>query len=188
MKTPLKKYYVYKLIPALIAVGWTLVLAFGTSFAIHAQKYAYIDSEYILESMPAYNEAQEELNKYSERWQKEIEDRYKKIKKRKEEFMRVEAILPDEEREARKTEIEEMETKTLEMQQMRFGVKGDLFAKRKELIEPIQDKVFEAMKKVASNRNFAFVFDKANQSNLIFADPKYDISKMVLRELGVTPQ
>ncbi|HEY9886428.1 MAG TPA: OmpH family outer membrane protein, partial [Vampirovibrionales bacterium] len=105
---------------------------------------------------------------------------------RKDEFLRVEAILPDEEREQRKKEIEKMESEALEMQQLRFGVNGDLFAKRKELIEPIQDKVFEALSKVASNRNFAFVFDKANQSNLIFADPKYDISKMVMRELGIT--
>lgn len=163
-------------------------IIFGTAFASHSQKYGYIDSDYILVSMPEYNEAKEELDKYAERWQKEIEELYKQIKKRKEEFLRVEAILPDEEREKRKEEIEKMESEALEMQQLRFGVNGDLFAKRKELIEPIQDKVFEAMKKVASNRNFAFVFDKANQSNLIFADPKFDISKLVLRELGITPR
>ena len=100
--------------------------------------------------------------------------------------MRVEAILPAEEREKRQEEIKTMESEALEMQQLRFGVSGDLFAKRRELIEPIQDKVFEALGKVASNRNYAFVFDKANQSNLIFADPKLDISKMVLREMGIT--
>ncbi|MGM0479506.1 MAG: OmpH family outer membrane protein [Bacteroidota bacterium] len=188
MKTSLKKSVVLKRKSLLSIIGFTLIIVFGTPFALQAQKYAYIDSDYILESMPEYNDAQEELNEHSERWQKEIEERYKQIKERKEEFMRVEAILPDEERDKRKSEIEEMESEALEMQQLRFGVKGDLFAKRKELIEPLQDKVFEAMKKVASNRNFAFVFDKANQSNLIFADPKYDISKMVLRELGVTPQ
>lgn len=165
-----------------------LAIVFGTAFASHSQKYGYIDSDYILESMPEYNDAKEELDKYAERWQKEIEELYKQIKKRKEEFMRVEAILPKEEREKRKEEIEKMESEALEMQQLRFGVNGDLFAKRKELIEPIQDKVFEAMKKVASNRNFSFVFDKANQSNLIFADPKFDISKLVLRELGITPR
>lgn len=165
-----------------------IAIFFGTAFATLGQKYAYIDSDYILESMPEYTEAKEELDKFAERWQNEIEERYKQIKKRKEEFLRVEAILPDEEREKRKEEIEKMESEALEMQQLRFGVKGDLFAKRKELIEPIQDKVFEALSKVASNRNFAFVFDKANQSNLIFADPKFDISKMVLRELGVTPK
>ncbi len=162
-----------------------VTLFFGTAFASYGQKYAYIDSDYIMENMPEYNEAKEELDKFAKRWQKEIEDLYKQIKKRKEEFNRVEAILPKEEREARKAEIEQMESDALEKQQMRFGVNGDLFAKRRELIEPIQDKVFEALGNVASNRNFAFVFDKANQSNLIFADPKYDISKMVLKKLGV---
>ncbi len=162
-----------------------IALVFGTSFASYSQKYAYIDSDYILESMPEYSEAKDELDTYATRWQKEIDERYKQIKKRKEEFLRVEAILPDEEREKRQEEIETMESEALEMQQLRFGVSGDLFAKRKELIEPIQDRVFEALGKVASNRNFSFVFDKANQSNLIFADPKYDISKMVLREMGI---
>ena len=165
-----------------------LALFCGTAFASHSQKYAYIDSDYILDNMPEYHDAKEQLDKFAERWQKEIQERYKQIKERKDEFLRVEAILPDEEREQRKTEIENMESEALEMQQLRFGVNGDLFAKRKELIEPIQDRVFEALSKVASNRNFAFVFDKANQSNLIFADPKYDISKMVMRELGVTEQ
>src|SRR5690554_6385313 len=111
---------------------------------------------------------------------------YKQIEKRKSAFLRVEAILPDEEREKRQGLISTMESDALEMEQMRFGVSGDLFAKRRELIEPIQHNVFEALGKVASNRNFAFVFDKAYQSNLIFADPKYDISKMVLREMGIS--
>ena len=165
-----------------------LTVVFGTAFASYGQKYAYIDSDFILESMPEYTEAKEELDKYATRWQKEIEDMYIQINKRKEEFNRVEAILPDEERQTRKGEIEKMESDALEKQQLRFGVSGDLFAKRRELIEPIQDKVFEALGKVASARNFAFVFDKANQSNLIFADSKYDISKMVLKELGVKTQ
>lgn len=161
------------------------VFIFGTAFVSHSQKYAYIDSDFILENMPEYNNAKEELDKFANRWEKEINDRYKQINKRKEEFLRVEAILPAEERERRSEEIETMESEALEMQQLRFGVNGDLFQKRKELIEPIQDKVFEALGKVASNRSFAFVFDKANQSNLIFADPKFDISKMVLKEMKI---
>lgn len=161
------------------------ILLFGTTFVSFGQKYAYIDSDYILGKMPEYKSAKEELDKYSDRWQKEIEDRYKVIDEQEKEFARVEAILPQEERERRKAAIDTLKSQALQMQQQRFGVNGDLFAKRKELIEPIQDKVFEALQKVASRRNFAFVFDKANQSNLIFADPKYDISKAVLRELGV---
>lgn len=160
-------------------------IVFGTAFASLSQKYGYIDSQYILDKMPEYSEAKEKLDKFAERWQKEIEDRYKLINQKKEEFLRVEAILPEEERNKRKEEIELMEGETLELQQMRFGVSGDLFAKRKELIEPIQDKVFEAMTEVASRGKYTFIFDKANQSNLIFADPKFDISNLVLRELGI---
>lgn len=161
------------------------LLIFGMAFVSLSQKYGYIDSQYILDKMPEYAEAKAKLDKFAERWQKEIEDRYKLINQKKEEFLRVEAILPEEERNKRKEEIELMEGETLELQQMRFGISGDLFAKRKELIEPIQDKVFEAMTEVASRGKYAFVFDKANQSNLIFADPKFDISNLVLRELGI---
>lgn len=162
-----------------------LFIVFGTSF-VYSQRYAYIDSDYILENMPEYSEAKDQLDKMASRWSQEIEDRYTQIEKRKTEYIRVEAILPDEERERRKQEIEKMESEAREMQQLRFGVSGELFAKRKELIEPIQDKVFEALGEVASSGNYAFVFDKANQSNLIFADPKFDISKMVLRKMGIT--
>lgn len=162
------------------------VLFFGTTFGLLGQKYGYIDSDYILNSMPEYSEAKEKLDKFAERWQKEIEDRYEVLENQRKEFMRVEAILPNEEREKRLEEIENLESETRELQQMRFGVSGDLFGKRKELIEPIQDKVFEALSEVASRGKYSFVFDKANQSNLIFADPKYDISKLVMRELGIS--
>lgn len=162
------------------------VLFFGTTFGLLGQKYGYIDSDYILNSMPEYSEAKEKLDKFAARWQKEIEDRYEVLENQRKEFMRVEAILPNEEREKRLEEIENLESETRELQQMRFGVSGDLFGKRKELIEPIQDKVFEALSEVASRGKYSFVFDKANQSNLIFADPKYDISKLVMRELGIS--
>lgn len=162
---------------------------FGTSIvSLSQQKFGYIDSQYILDNMPEYNEAKEKLDKFADRWRKEIEDRYEVLEKRKTEFMRVEAILPEEERKKRQEEIEELETETRELQQMRFGVNGDMFGKRKELIEPIQDKVFDALSKVASRGKYGFVFDKANQSNLIFADSKYDLSKLVMRELGISTE
>jgi len=163
-----------------------LLVFFGTAFVSYGQKHAYIDSDYILENMPEYNEAKSELDKFANRWSKEIDELYKQLEQRRQEFLRVEAILPEEERAKRKEELETLESEALEMQQLRFGVNGDLFSKRKELIEPIQDKVFEALAKVASSKNYSFVFDKANQSNLIFADPKMDISKMVLREMKIT--
>ena len=79
-----------------------------------------------------------------------------------------------------------METEAMEMQKLRFGVKGDYFQKRQELVKPIQDKVFDAMQTVASKKAYTFVFDKANQSNLVYADPKMEISDAILKEMGIT--
>ncbi|MGV3630020.1 MAG: OmpH family outer membrane protein [Bacteroidota bacterium] len=163
-----------------------LLLIFGTTFASYAQKYAYIDSDYILENVPEYKDAKEKLDKLAERWTKEIEDRYVDLKNKKEAFAREEVLLPAEEKKKRAEDIEKLETEAMEMQKLRFGVSGDYFQKRQELIKPIQDNVFEALQKVASKKTYAFVFDKANQSNLIFADSKYDISNEVLKEMGYT--
>lgn len=161
-----------------------ILIIFGTSF-VNAQKYGYIDSDYILANVPEYAEAKDKLNKLAERWTKEIEDRYDVIKLKKENFAREEVLLPAEERTKRKEDIEKLETEAMEMQKMRFGVSGDYFQKRQELIKPIQDRVYDAMQKVASKRNYTFVFDKANQSNLVYADGKFDLSDDVLKELGV---
>lgn len=162
-----------------------LFLLFGTAF-VHGQKYAYIDSDYILENVPEYKEAKDKLDKLAERWTKEIEERYAVLKTKKDNFAREEVLLPAEEKEKRKEEIAKMETEAMELQQLRFGVKGDYFQKRQELVKPIQDKVFDAMQEVASKKSYSFVFDKANQSNLIYADPKMDISDLVLKEMGIT--
>jgi outer membrane protein len=158
---------------------------FGTSFA-NAQKYAYIDSEYILNKMPEYEEAKAKLDKMAERWTKEIEKLYDILNQKKDNFAREEVLLPAEEKKKRKEEIDKLEKEAMQMQKMRFGVNGDYFQSRQELVKPIQDKVFDAMQEVASKRNFTFVFDKANQSNLVYADSKYDISDQILRELGIS--
>ena len=164
---------------------FTLAFVFGTAFAF-GQKYAYIDSDYILENVPEYKEAKEKLDKLAERWTKEIEERYEVLRQKKDNFAREEVLLPAEEKAKRKEEIERLEKEAMEMQKMRFGVNGDYFQKRQELIKPIQDRVYDAMQKVASKRNYSFVFDKANQSNLVYADSKYDISDEVLKEMGIT--
>jgi outer membrane protein len=163
-----------------------LLMVFGITFATSAQKYGYIDSEYILNKMPEYKEAKERLDKLADRWTKEIEERYEIIKQKKENFLREEDLLPAEERKKREEEITTLETEAMQMQKTRFGVNGDYFQKRQELIKPIQDKVYEAMQAVASKRNYSFVFDKANQSNLVFADSKFDISDEVLKEMGIS--
>ena len=165
------------------ALVLVLVLVFGTSFA-NSQKYAYIDSDYILANVPAYTDAKTKLDKLADRWTKEIEKRYDVLSMKKENFAREEVLLPKEEKKKRKEEIETLELEAMQMQKVRFGVSGDYFQKRQELIKPIQDEVYDAMQEVASKRNYVFVFDKANQSNLVYADSKYDISNNVLKKMG----
>ena len=164
---------------------FTFIFIFGTAF-VFSQKYAYIDSDFILGSVPEYKESKDKLDKLADRWTKEIEERYEVLKMKKDNFAREEVLLPTEEKAKRKEEIEKLETEAMQMQKVRFGVSGDYFQKRQELIKPIQDKVYEAMQKVAAKRNYSFVFDKANQSNLIYADSKLDISDEVLKEMGIT--
>jgi len=160
----------------------SILLMVGVVFS---QRSAYIDSEYILNKMPEYVDAKEQLDKLAERWTKEIEQRYQVLQAKKDNFAREEVLLPNEEKTKRAQEIETLETEAMQMQRQRFGVDGDYFSKRQELIKPIQDKVFNAMQQVASKRNYSFVFDKANQSNLVYADGKLDISKDVLKELNI---
>ena len=163
----------------------SLLLLFGTPF-VYGQKYAYIDSDYILGKVPEYKEAKDKLDKLADRWTKEIEERYSVLKLKKDNFAREEVLLPNEEKQKRKDEINKIETEAMEVQKMRFGVKGDYFQKRQELVKPIQDKVFDAMQVVASKKAYTFVFDKANQSNLVYADTKLDISDIILKEMGIT--
>lgn len=162
-----------------------ILMIFGIAFASSAQKYGFIDSEYILNKLPEYKDAKERLDKLAERWTKDIEERYEVIKIKKNNFLREEDLLPADEKKKREEEIATLESEAMQMQKTRFGVNGDYFQKRQELIKPIQDKIYEAMQTIASKRNYSFIFDKANQSNLIFADSKFDLSNEVLKELGV---
>lgn len=161
------------------------ILFFGMRFA-NAQTYAFIDSDYILKNVPEYVEAKERLDKMAERWTKEIEERYEVIKTKKSNFEREEVLLPKEEREKRKSEIEKLEKDAIDLQTQHFGSEGDYFQKRQELVKPIQDRVFTAMKKVAKREGYSFVFDKANQSNLVYAEKEFDMSDSVLEEMGIT--
>ncbi len=162
-----------------------LFLLFGTTFA-YSQSYAYIDSDYILSKVPEYSQAKEKLDKLAERWTKEIEDRYEAIKGKKSNFEREEILLPKEEKAKRQEEIENLEQEALDLQTLHFGSEGDYFQKRQELVKPIQDRIFTALKKLAKSDGYELVFDKANQSSLIFADSDYDISDDILDEMGIS--
>ena len=160
---------------------------FGIGFA-KAQSYAFIDSDYIMKNVPEYIEAKEKIDKLAVKWTKEVEDRYVFIKTKKDNFNKEEVLLPNEEKEKRKSEIDNLEKETIELQSQYFGVNGEYFLKRQEFVQPIQDRVFTAMKKIAKREGYAFVFDKANQSNLVYAEKEYDISETVLEEMGISKE
>jgi outer membrane protein len=161
------------------------VLLMGVLNYSIAQRYAYVDTQYILDKMPEYAAAQLELDKVSEQWEKEIEILFQDVDKKRKDYESEAILLPAEIKKQREKEITDAELKAKDMQKKRFGVGGDLFMKREELIKPIQDKIFNAIQEVSVERNYAFVFDISNQSNLLFADPKYNMSDQVLRKMGI---
>lgn len=169
------------------AIFIIFLLFFGICFAF-GQSYAFIDSDYILKNVPEFIEAKEKIDKLALKWTKEVEDRYAFIKTKKDNFNKEEVLLPNEEKEKRRGEIEKLEKETIELQTQYFGDNGEYFLKRQEFVQPIQDRVFTAMKKIAKREGYAFVFDKANQSNLVYAEKEYDISNTVLEEMGITQE
>lgn len=148
------------------------------------QKYAFIDTKYILSQMPDYTDAQKEIDDLAEKWQKDVEKKYNEIQSKYKSFQEEEILLPEETKKIRLDEIMELEVKAKELQKKRFGVEGDLFKKRKELIDPIQDKIYKAVKELSKDNNYSFILDKSKNSNIIYADPKYDKSDAVLRKIN----
>lgn len=164
----------------------TLVLIASTVVVAQAQRYAYVDTEYILKNLESYQDAQQELNRISKQWQTEIEQRYEAIDRLYKAYQAEKVLLTEEMRKEREDEIIKKEEEAKALQRQRFGVEGDLFQRRQELIQPIQEEVYQAIKKVAEGGGYAVIFDKANQSNILFADPRYDKSDRVLSRLGVS--
>ena len=166
----------------------TVVVFFAFSTAAFAQqKIAYIDSEYLLNSMPTYTEAQTELDRLSVEWQKEIEAKFKKIDEMYRKYQQEAMILPEDAKLKKQNEIINAENEAKDLQKKRFGTDGDLFKKREELVKPIQDRVFTAIEEYAKERGYAFVFDKAGAMTIVYADAKTDINEAILTKLGVAP-
>ncbi len=155
---------------------------------VNAQKFGYVDTDYILEKMPTYKSAQKQIDDLSAEWQKEIDDQYAAIDKLYKDYIAEEPLLTPAQKKDREQIIVNKENEVKALQQKRFGIDGDLFKKRQELIKPIQDKVFEAVKKVARDNALDFIFDKAGGIVMLFSNPKYDKSDEVLEELGVATQ
>lgn len=154
----------------------------------NAQRIAFVDTKYILEQMPEYAAAQQELDAKSKEWQKEIDDRWAQIKRLRDAYNAEAILLTDEMKKARQDEIDKKEQEARDLQQKHFGVGGDLFKKRQELIQPIQDRIYDAIKEVAGTSYLA-IFDIGSVgNNVLYANQKYDKSDSVLRKLGIRPK
>jgi len=150
----------------------------------YAQKFAFIDSEYILNNIPTYKAAQDELDKYSQQWQKEVEAKYAEIDEMYKKYQAEKVLLTEDMKSKREEEIVVKEKAVKDLQKKYFGKDGDLFKKREALVKPIQDEIYTAVKDIAADGGFAIVFDTSNGANIMFSDPKYDKSDQVLQKLG----
>lgn len=164
-----------------------LLAACGVLFAAfaQAQKYAVIDTKYILDKMPDYKTAQKQLDEIAAGWQKEIDSQQGDLDKAYKDFDAEQVMLSDDLKRKRQDQLFNKEKSLRELQRKRFGFEGDLFKKRQELIKPVQDKVYNAVQKLAAQRGYDFILDKSEGITVIFADPKLEKSDDVLRELGV---
>jgi outer membrane protein len=158
-------------------------LMFAT--AANAQRYAVIDSKYILDKLPEYKEAQKLLDQFSEQWQQEVDQKQALMDKMYKDYEAEQVMLSDVLKKKREDELYNKEKELRDLQKKRFGFEGDLFKKRQELIKPIQDKVYNAVQKLAAEKQYDFILDKSEGITVIFADPKLDKSADIIRNLGV---
>ena len=159
-------------------------LIFGLNF-VNAQRFGYIDTDFILGKMPDYKKAQDEIDQLTEAWAKEVDDMNKEINGMYSALQAEQVLLTEEMKNERTSAIQKKEEEMKEHQKKVFGFKGLLFLKQQELIKPVQDKVWDAVDKVAKQNNLAIVFDKASELVMIYTDRRFDYTDFVLDELGL---
>ncbi len=165
-----------------------LLMAGAQLQAQQNQKFGYVDSDYILKNIPEYNDAQEELNALSVKWEDEIKALFGKVESMYREYQSESVLLPEELKKKRQDEILKKEKEAKDLQMKYFGPEGDLYNKRTELVQPIQEKIYNAIQELAETRNYAFIFDKASGASMLYASPKNDISDDVLDQIGTVMQ
>jgi len=166
-------------------IVFLILFTFFTGTATYAQKFGYVDSEFIMSKMPAYTAAQKEVDKLSENWQKDIEDRFKEVDKLNKSYQAEEVLLTEEMKKKRQNEIAEKEREAKDYQKKIFGYEGQLFRKRQELVRPVLDELSEAIEKVAKQRQLQFVFGKSDGLVLLYMNPTHDYTEYVLEALGL---
>ncbi len=162
----------------------SLIAVVAMVLSANAQKFALVDMEYILKNIPAYEMANEQLNQVSLRWEKEVDDLAKEAETLYRNYQGDMVFLTDEQKKKKEQEILAKEKEASDLKYKYFGPQGELFKKRESLIQPIQDDVYNAIKKVSEERGYQAIFDRASSQSIIFASPRIDVSNLVLEKLG----
>jgi outer membrane protein len=165
-------------------LGLIILFSVLVSATAVAQKYAFVDSEYIRKNIPAFTTAQEQLDKLSKQWEKEIADGYAVVEQMYKSYQSEAVLLSQDMKAKREEAIINKEKEMKALQNKYFGMEGDLFKKREELVKPIQDEILKAIKEIAVEGSYAVIFDTAAGGNILFANPKFDLSDQVLEKLG----
>lgn len=165
-------------------IGIILSLLVLTSVTGLAQKYGFVDSEYIRKNIPAFNAAQDQLDRLSKQWEKEVSDLYAVVEKMYKAYQNDAVLLSPDMKAKREEDIINKEKEMKDLQNKYFGMEGELFKKREELVRPIQDEILKAIKTLAVEGSYAVIFDTATGGNILFANPKFDLSDQVLEKLG----
>ncbi len=164
------------------------LVAFMLFFCVIANaqsKYAVINTKYILEKIPEYKDADKKLKELGDQWQNEIDDKQMSLDKMYKNYEAEQFMLSEDLRKKREEELFFKEKELRDLQKKRFGYEGDLFKERQKLVKPIQDKVYNAVQKMAVARSYDFILDKSEGITIIFADPKLDKSDEILKQLGI---
>ena len=161
-----------------------LFFALSAASAFAQQRYGFVDSDYIRKNIPAFATAQEQLDRLSQQWEKEISDGYAVVEQMYKSYQNEAALLSQDMRTRREEAIVTKEREVKALQNKYFGMEGDLFKKREELVKPIQDEILRAIREIALDGNYAAIFDTASGGNILFANPRSDISDQVLEKLG----
>lgn len=152
------------------------------------QRIGYVDTEYMLSNIPEYNDAQEELNALSAKWEKEVKAIYDKVEVMYRNYQSESVLLPQELKRKREEDILKKEKEAKDLQIKYFGAEGELFKKRSALVQPIQEKIYNALQEIAETKNYAFIFDKASGATMLYANPRLDMSDEVLDQVGTVMQ
>lgn len=161
-----------------------LLVAIAGAVSANAQKFALVDMEYIMKNIPAYEMANEQLKQLSDRWQREIENLNNEASNLYQKYMQDKIFLSEEQKTVREQQVVAKEKEATELRYKYFGPEGELNKKRQSLLKPVQDDVYNAIKKVADERGYQLIMDRASSSDIIFASPRIDVSNEVLAKLG----